>query len=63
MHNKVTRTLVHVAMYACADKLGISSLKTVAQEKFIAAARDITDKAFVRSLGAVYENTVPKMMD
>jgi hypothetical protein len=52
--------LLHVAIYACADKLGISSLKTVGQKKLIAAARSITDKAFAQSLGAVYENTAAR---
>ena len=50
---------VHLAVYACADKFGISSLKTLAQEKFMAATRGITDVAFARSLEVVYENTAP----
>jgi hypothetical protein len=57
---RLREPLLHVAIYACADKLGISSLKTVGQKKFIAAARSITDKAFAQSLGAVYENTAAR---
>jgi hypothetical protein len=49
--------MVHVAVYSCADRLGILSLKALACEKFMTSAKDIDEKSFARLLRAVYENT------
>jgi hypothetical protein len=49
--------MVHVAVYSCADRLGILSLKALACEKFMTFAKDVDETSFARLLRAVYENT------
>lgn len=49
--------LVHIAVYACADRLGISTLKTLASQKFMAIANTIDETNFAGLLHAVYEKT------
>jgi hypothetical protein len=49
--------MVHVVVYACADKLGISGLKTLACEEFMNFAINVAEKSFAGLLRAVYENT------
>jgi hypothetical protein len=49
--------LVHIAVYACADRLGIPTLKTLASQKFMAVANTIDETNFAGLLHAVYEKT------
>jgi hypothetical protein len=49
--------LVHIAVYACADRLGISTLKTLASEEFMTVANTIDETNFAGLLHAVYEKT------
>lgn len=49
--------LVHIAVYACADRLGISTLKTRASEEFMTVGNTIDETNFAGLLHAVYEKT------